>query len=150
MVKAVGTVLSLLLAMGAASLLVAEPQQEQVVTAKAQKARGTGADENIKRDSFVNDPAVKPPAPPAKGGEKTRGYLCGIVLDNWTPWYVGFYIDGDAWGTAGPWGAASGVAFAGTTRVYARATFTDGSSLSWGPQIFNCRRDEVYHWKITQ
>ena len=150
MTRAVSMLLGVVLALGAAALLVAEQPQEQLVIAKAQKARGAAADENIKKDSAVNDPAVKPPAPAAKGGEKTRGNLCGIVLDNWTPWYVGLYIDGNSWGSAGPWGEVSGVAFAGTTRVYARAGFTDGSYLSWGPQAFNCQREEVYRWKITQ
>jgi hypothetical protein len=150
MARAVSMVLGLALALGGAASLVAEQQQEEVVTAKAQKARGGGEDENIKSDSAVNDPAVTVPAPPDKGGEKTRQVLCGVVLDNWTPWLVRFYVDGSYWGTAGRWGVARGAAFAGTTTVYARAAFTDGSYLSWGPQIFNCRGGQVYRWKITR
>lgn len=150
MKKTVSILLGVVLVAGAAVVLTAERAKEQVVTAKAQRARGTGADENIKKDSVLNDPAVKPPAPAAKGGEKTRGILCGVLLDNWTPWYVKFYVDGVHWGAAGPWGEVSGLAFAGGTRAYARADFTDGTVYSWGPQVFNCQRDEVYRWKIGQ
>jgi hypothetical protein len=150
MKRGVSILLGVVLVAGAAAVLAGEQAKEQVVTSKAQRARGAGADENIKKDSLVNDPKVAPPAPPSKGGEKTRGILCGVVLDNWTPWYVAFYVDGVAWGVAAPWGEASGMAFAGGTRVYARATFVDGTYVYWGPQVFSCARDEVYRWKIGQ
>ncbi len=146
----VSIVLGLALGLGSAALVAAEQPKEELITAKAQKARGAGADENMKTDNTVNDPAKTIPAPPGKGGEKSRGVLCGVVLDNWTPRYVKFYVDGLYWGAAGPWGEVSGLAFAGGTRVYARADFVDGSFLYWGPQTFNCRRDEIYRWKVGE
>jgi hypothetical protein len=148
MKRGTSILLSALVALGAVAALASEQPKEQVVTAKPQKTRGVGADENIKKESVVNDPAVQPPAPPSKGGEKTRGVLCGVVLDNYTPWHVKFYVDGLYWGAAGPWGEVGGMAFAGGTRVYARADFTEGTFYYWGPQVFNCQRDEVYRWKV--
>ena len=148
--KTVSIALAAALVLGSAALLAAQQAKEEVVAAKAQKPRGSGADENIKKDKAVNDPAAIVPAPPGKGGEKSRGLVCGIVLDNYTQWYVQFYVDGLYWGAAGPYGEVSGLAFAGGTKVYARADFIDGTWLYWGPQVFNCRRDEIYRWKVGQ
>ncbi len=146
--RVVVIILGLVLIAWALPALAADPPTEKVVEAKAQKARGGGADENIKQESVTNDPAVKTPPPANKGGEATRGQLCGVWLDNYTPWYIKFYVDGIYWGTSAPWGEVSGLAFAGATRVYARADFLDGSAFTWGPQVFYCERDEVYRWKV--
>jgi hypothetical protein len=150
MSKTLSIVVGAALLLGSAALLAAQQTKEEVVAAKAQKARGAGADENIKKGTALNDPTAVVPAPPGKGGAKSRGVACGIVLDNWTQWYVQFYVDSLYWGAAGPYGEVTGLAFSGPTKVYARADFTDGTWLYWGPQVFNCRHDEIYRWKVGQ
>ena len=118
------------------------------IIAKGHKGRGQGADPNIKRKSELNDAAQPPLAPPGKGGPKTRGSLCGIVVDNWTAWKVQFYLNGDLQGLISPYSALSGVTFSGPTVVYARADFTDGTYTTWGPQTFQCSGEGIYRWKL--
>ena len=96
----------------------------------------------------MNNPNAQLPPPAEKGGPKSRGRVCGIVVDNWTPWKVQFYLAGDYQGLISPYGALSGVAFQGPTVVYARADFTDGTYTSWGPQTFQCSGDGIYRWKL--
>ena len=119
----------------------------EIVT-QGHKVRGQGADPNIKRKSELNDSAVQLPPPAAKGGPKSRGSLCGIVVDNWTAWKVQFYLNGDLQGLISPYGALSGVTFSGPTVVYARADFTDGTYTTWGPQTFQCSGEGIYRWKL--
>ena len=69
----------------------------QTVEQKAQKRRGTGEDENIKSRSLENKADEQAPAPPSKGGDdaKTRGARgCFVVVDNWTPWKIQIFMDG--------------------------------------------------------
>lgn len=119
----------------------------EVVT-RGHKGRGQGADPNIRHKSEANDPNVKPAPPAAKGGPKARGSVCGIVVDNWTPWKVQLYVDGDYQGLISPYGALSDVVFTGPVVVYARADFTDGTYTSWGPQTFQCSGQGIYRWKL--
>ncbi len=123
------------------------PGKTTEVVTRGHKSRGQGADPNIRHKSEVNDPGASLAPPAAKGGPKSRGSACGIVVDNWTPWKVQFYLDGDFQGVISPYGALSGVAFTGPTVVYARADFTDGTYTSWGPQTFQCAGQGVYRWK---
>src|SRR2546425_10469595 len=67
-------------------------------TDKSNSSRGAGEDPNIKADkqqAAKNDPANEPPAPPKKGGAKTRGFFdCSVTADNYTPWWIDVYVDG--------------------------------------------------------
>ncbi len=136
---------------GAVAFAAEKKAKEVVVEAKAQKPRGEGADANVKSGPGKNDPTKKVPAPAAKGGEKKRGGACGVIADNYTPWIIQVYIDGDYQGTVAPWGDLDLLAIAGwPTNAYARADFTDGSTITWGPKIFNCEAESVYRWKLNQ
>lgn len=114
----------------------------------AQKGKGGGgADENIKNDSDANDPDKQMPAPGNKSGEKSKGQSsCAVVVDNRTGWYVRIYVDGIFRGTIAPWGDAYCYTGAGGTKLYAVATFTDGSRFSWGPGIVTCYGS--YTWQL--
>jgi len=120
---------------------------------KSNKTRG-GPDENIKvgeDQAAKNDPAKEPPAPPDKGGAKTRGYLdCWVSVNNYTPWWVDVYVDGTYRGQASPWGAGVVNAGSGGTALYAAATFTDGSVRSWGPRRFLCSPDGRFSWRLDR
>ena len=117
---------------------------------KAAKSRGGGADENIKSKNEKNDPKAAIAAPANKGGEKTRGGLCGIRVSNWTPWKVQLFVDGDYIALVSPYGDVDVVTGSGVTRVYAKADFTDGSVSSWGPRNLPCPAGGINTWKLTR
>jgi len=122
----------------------------QAMTDKAHKSRGAGQDPNIKHKSDSNDPKAMMPAPASKGGAKTRGNTCYLFIDNRTAWKVQFYADGDYEELIAPWGDA-GYTFSGTHTLYARADFTDGSVLTWGPRTATCEGPGWrYPWTLTE
>ncbi|HXZ27538.1 MAG TPA: hypothetical protein VEG08_06005 [Terriglobales bacterium] len=114
----------------------------KAMTDKATKSRGTGQDPNIKNKSQANDPNAKVP--------KTRGGGCVLELHNQTPWKVQFYADGNYEELVAPW-STSTYSFSGTYTLYARADFTDGSTLTWGPRTATCESvGWVYPWTWTE
>jgi hypothetical protein len=120
----------------------------KVVETKGVKARGDGSDDNVKNATDKNDPNSNVEAPPEKGGPKKRG-ACGLAVDNRTRWVIRIYVDGYYRGTVGAWGDLGRLVTEGwPTTVYARADFTDGSALTWGPQRFDCEAGEVYTWHL--
>jgi len=127
----------------------ATQQPEKVVNATAVKGRGTATspDENIKNMRRANAPGAKVAAPTAKGGPATRGGVCAVHFDNRTSLYIDIYLDGDYRGTMSPWGDAYPFVGCGETRLYAKANFTDGSSLSWGPVVVDL--NGVYTWRLN-
>jgi hypothetical protein len=146
--------LTLLVAVAFSFAIPAAGQQKssakKTVADKAQKGRGGGADDNIKNDSDKNDPNSTAPAPPSKGGPKGRAGLCAVTADNYTPWIIKVYVDGDYRGAVGRYDELSVLAISGTTRVYARADFTDGTVKTWGPRTFYCESGESYTWKLNR
>ncbi len=105
------------------TVFAARPQASSAMAAdKANSSRGTGDDPNIKGDkqqAVKNDPANEPPAPPKKGGAKTRGFFdCWVTANNYTPWWVDVYVDGTYRGQVAPWGAGTVNAGAGGTTLY--------------------------------
>jgi hypothetical protein len=137
---------------GAAAAIAKQGPKQEVIETKAEKGRG-GEDPNVKSATRVNDPkAPEPPAPAAKGGEKPRGQIstCDVHVDNRTPWYIQIYVDGNYSGMMSPYGDLYTRAIAGPTLLYARATFTDGSVLTWGPRKVPCPAWTEYTWKLTR
>ena len=123
-------------------------------TDKSNSSRGAGEDPNIKADkqqAAKNDPANEPPAPPKKGGAKTRGFFdCWVTADNYTPWWIDIYVDGTYRGQVAPWGAGTVNAGAGSTTLYGRAVFDSGSVRNWGPRQFHCSSDGVFTWRLDR
>lgn len=142
--------LSSILAIAIATSASAQ-SKNTIVESKAAKSRGTSAkDENVKSDVEKNDMNSTLEPPPAKGGKASRGNLCGVHFDNRTPWKLRTYVDGNHWGVVGPWGDLYALAIAGGTVLYAKATFTDGSELTWGPTVIKCPADGAFQWKLTK
>jgi hypothetical protein len=101
--------------------------------------RGGEADPNIKESKETNDPGAQMDAPPSKGGATTRGGgYCQVQFDNRSRWYIKLYVDGIYRGTLSPFGDAVVYAQPGSTSVYARADFDDGSFYRWGPSTYSC------------
>jgi hypothetical protein len=115
---------------------------------KGDAARG-GNDENIKTGEMANDMNTKIPPPASKGGTSRGGsYDCEVQFDNYTDWRVKVYVDGVYKGTVGAWDSANTYVSPGSTSVYARADFNDGSFLYWGPKTYNCGPNQYIPFKI--
>jgi hypothetical protein len=73
-------------------------------------------------------------SPPNDSSNSSVDYNSGFALvtfQNYTPWQVQCYVDGIFVGVVYPGRTLSSWTGSGWTRPYARAVFTDGSSLSW-------------------
>jgi hypothetical protein len=120
---------------------------------KAQQAASGAADTNVKTDTATNSKGGQtPPAPPEKGGEKGKGMGPGyveVVFNNYSPWYVKCFVDGNYRGTVAPWGALDFPTGNGPTMLYARADFDDGSSYRWGPRQFFYYTGNRYQWRLN-
>jgi hypothetical protein len=123
-------------------------------TVKETAKKGTsGTDQNIKSDSEKNDPAQKVEPPPQKSGKKSRGlgpYPCSMHVDNHTPWLIRIYVDGSYRGTINSYGDLVGIIGNGSTAAYGVAVFTDGSTRTWGPHVFECGAGSSYTWQLYQ
>lgn len=83
---------------------------------------------------------------------KDRGDVYGsnysdIVIDNWTGYYIDIYVDNSYRGTVSPWDKKVTWAIPGTTKLYAKAVFGDGSYLYWGPS--STYTGYSYTWKLN-
>ena len=115
------------------------------------------ASPQIKVDSEKNSTKVKIAAPPNKGGAKSRGTgpsPCEIHVDNRTPYIISIYVDVEKsgyerTGQVGRYGDLYGTIGNGSTSVYGRAYFDDGSQKEWGPALVNCPAGGSYTWSLT-
>jgi hypothetical protein len=119
---------------------------------KSTKSRSVGDDPNIKQGKeqvAKNSPGNEPPAPPQKGGARSRGPLdCWLTIDNWSPWWIDVYIDGTYRGEVSPFGKGTVNAGFGGTMLYARANFTDATFRAWGPRQFLCSSNGQFNWRL--
>ena len=70
----------------------------------------------------------------ASSAAVSANYNSGLALvtfQNYTPWTIQCYVDGNFVGLVYPGRTLSSWTGSGWTRPYARAVFVDGSSLSW-------------------
>ena len=75
----------------------------------------------------------KPRTVDAKAIKGAKGY----PRDNHTTLYVKIYVDGDFRGTVEPWGDLYLTNLCGSTVLYARAYYDDGTYDYWGPTSHN-------------
>ncbi|HEY8226486.1 MAG TPA: hypothetical protein VIG25_14495 [Pyrinomonadaceae bacterium] len=116
-----------------------KPKVTELKATRGEKSRGGEADPNIKESKETNDPNAMMDAPPTKGGATTRGGgYCEVQFDNRTKFYIKLFVDGNYRGTLSPYGDAVVYALPGSTTVYARADFDDGSFSYWGPSSYSC------------
>ena len=130
--------------------LLSIPAMAQGVSAKGVKRATAANDLNIHSDSFVNSMNSAVAAPESKGGFQSRGLngTCNIHVNNKTGYYVTFYFNGNAAGAVGPWGDLYPTSTEGKAVLYAKAVFTDGSVLTFGPQDFSCTGTD-FTWTLT-
>ena len=107
-----------------------------------------GDDPNVKPAPEVNvrnkPSEVVPPAGKSPSG-KTQ---CAITFDNHTDLIAKTYIDGRFAGTIRPYGALEASATPGSTLLYAKAEYDDGSADAWGPIRVSCRTK--YVWRLAE
>lgn len=120
--------------------------------AKGEKMSSRGADPNIKADKAAvmkQTPSIfVKPGEKATSETESRGAAgtCTVIFDNWTNYYIDCYTDGYYSGYAAPFGKLYVYVSGGNTSAYGVATFTDGSSLYWGPLTRYCSSSE---WTVS-
>jgi hypothetical protein len=125
--------------------------KESASELNAEKSRGTAADANVKNDSDKNSKNDARPAPGDKGGEKTRGGVARLHVDNHTKWFLRCYTQGSYDGTISPYGDGY-VNFRnapGTVTLYLKAVFDDGTYFSWGPKEYRLVPGEVHNVRVN-
>ncbi len=134
-------VLIILVAFVATAFAPVQAQQKakkEVKTNASVFEKSRGADPNIKMDKPTNDTkAVQP--------EKSRGDLCTITVNNYTPYGVDIYVDGDWVGTISAYTKAYTTTYPGTTKIYGKSI---GGTFYWGPQTFDC--EYSYTWNLWE
>lgn len=88
-----------------------------------------------------------------EGVAKSRGPVYGdnlsdIIIDNWTPWYIDIYVDGEFRGFVEPWDEGTTWAIPGNTRLYGVAEFDDGDKYYWGPTTVETGYE--FTWKLNE
>ena len=116
-----------------------------LVTRKA-RFRGS-ADPNVKAGAEVNVRDKPSGVVPPQGRTPAGKASCSITFDNDTDLITRTYIDGVYAGTIRPFGELSASSIPGSTVLYARAEYDDGSADAWGPIRVTCRTK--YLWKLA-
>jgi hypothetical protein len=112
-------------------------------TSRKVRLRG-GDDPNVKPSSEINV-RPKPTGTPAKQAP-SKPTPCTVNFDNQTGLFTKTYIDGLYAGTLRPFSGLSTPAAAGSTVLYARAEYDDGSADAWGPIRISCQTK--YTWRL--
>jgi hypothetical protein len=130
--------------------LVSITVMAESASSKGTKGMASTPDSNILKDSMANSKDNMIAAPESKGGPKSRGLngTCNIHVNNATALYVTFYFNGVAAGALGPWGDLYPNSTEGRGTLYARAVFTDGSAMTFGPRDFTCTGTD-FVWTLT-
>lgn len=142
---------AVLLAIAAPTTLRAQGKSEE----RAATARGSAEDDenirvpagrNVRGAAGESAPMAKAPA-----GTRSRGANeCKVHFDNRSALFIATYAEGSYRGELSPWGDVQTFVIAGRTRLYARATFTDGTVSTWGPRVVDCPAGGDYQWMLYQ
>ncbi len=123
----------------------AENKPDQI--SRRTRLRSGPDDPNVKVTSEVNV-RTKPSQVAAPVSKTPAGkVLCSVMFDNYTDLFTKTYIDGQYAGTIRPFGEMAASAVPGSTVLYARAEYDDGSADAWGPIRVTCK--SKYTWRLT-
>lgn len=128
-----------------ASLIGAQVQAQtkvlkEVTVKSAQVEKSRGADPNVTKEKPNGDVKATKPA------EKERGSLCYVYINNYTPYAIDIYVDGEWMGTISAYSSAYTYAYSGETKLYGKST---GGSYSWGPSYFQCEGQD-HTWNLWE
>jgi hypothetical protein len=98
------------------------------------------------------DELQRPVNEKGKPADKSRGDVYGpsysdVVVDNYTGYYLDIYVNGNYRGTVSPYDRRVTWAIPGTNTLYAKAVFSDGSYIYWGPVA--TYTGYQYTWSLT-
>jgi hypothetical protein len=130
-------------------VLVSVPMTAQKFQTSGVKAQAGAKDANVKNDNPVNSPDVKKAPPPKKGGPAAKGGMyCDGHVDNRTPYYVRYYMNGDLEAIIGPYGDYYPAYTHGTAVLYGKVVFDDGSVSTFGPREYVCTGND-FTWTLA-
>jgi hypothetical protein len=89
------------------------------------------SDPRIKQSEGSNDPDASLVDPRATKKSANDQALCGLTVNNNTPWFTNIYFNGGFGGSLAPWSSYSYYLNPGFTEVYARANFNNGAYRFW-------------------
>ena len=115
--------------------------KKQSISANAQSTPTTEVDGLQKAMNMKNSPVMK------DRGDVYGPNYSDVVIDNWTGYYIDIYVDNSYRGTVSPWDKKTTWAIPGSTKLYAKAVFDDGSYLYWGPSTTTTGYQ--YTWKLN-
>ena len=120
-----------------------DPKKPMKGSAESKAQKGKSTEVKITGDDSKNSTV-------AASTKRAGPYSCDIHIDNRTDYAIHrVYVDGRNWGSVGRYGdAIARDVGAGRTTLYAEADFTDGSTLYWGPRVFNCDAWGSYTWYV--
>lgn len=128
---------------GGAAAGVGQTSNTPDQTSRKVRLRG-GDDPNVKPSSEVN---VRPkPSGTPVNQAPPKPTPCTVNFDNQTDLITKTYVDGVYAGTIRPLGGLSAPVAAGSTVLYARAEYDDGSADAWGPIRISCQTK--YTWRL--
>ena len=84
------------------------------------------------------------PVPQINRGDAYNVTNCNVIIENWTGWYIDFYIDGEYRGSIAPWDIRVSWVIVGPVKLYAEA---DGTMYFWGPTSVDC--NYTFTWKLN-
>ena len=133
--------------------LISIPLAAQTVKSSGVKGSASTKDPNIKSNSLSNTPGKTVVPPASKGGPAAKGNACVLHIDNSTGYIVEFYFNGVAQGAMSPYADYTTSITPGGAQLYGTATFTNGTVLTFGPQVYACNAtlgpDNVFTWTLT-
>lgn len=132
-----------------AALIALPLAAQNNVTTSGVKGGQASSDTHVKSNDMTNSMDQNIAPPPNKGGPKAKGGAwCDIHVDNRTPYYVQFYMNGALGGVIGPWGDLYPNITGGYAEFYARAVFNNGDVISFGPRNYQCSGGSAT-WTLT-
>jgi hypothetical protein len=112
-----------------------------LLTVSTVSAQTKKQDINTKAAKEKSEEAAALKAPKNVKGKpvtKKRGDDCGanktdVIIKNFTSYYINIWVDNEYVANLAPGYKTTACAIPGTTKLYGKADFSDGTYLTWGP-----------------
>ncbi|MEN3335853.1 MAG: hypothetical protein V7641_5218 [Blastocatellia bacterium] len=102
-----------------------------ILLAQEVSAKNIVTSNNVSVEGAITEAATQPSNDASNPSVDYDSGAALVTFQNYTPWEVQCYVDGTFVGVVYPGRTLSSWTGNGWIRPYARAVFTDGSSLSW-------------------
>ncbi|RVU00130.1 hypothetical protein EOD41_14315 [Mucilaginibacter limnophilus] len=115
-------------------------------SAKKQEIKTKASTEKSEEVAALKKPKNVKGKPAAKRGDECGASYSDIIVKNYTGYYLDVFVDGEFRVSLAPGYQTTTCAVPGTTKLYAKASFDDGSYLTWGPVY--PKTGYVYTWSL--